>query len=204
MTMQVIPTDIQEVLVIEPIVFSDDRGYFLESYHMKKYQEVGISTVFVQDNLSFSCKGTLRGLHFQHPHGQAKLVQVLTGHVYDVVVDVRRESKNFGRWVGIHLSDEDKRQVFIPEGFAHGFCVLSEKALFSYKCSELYAPECEQGVRWNDPDLAIDWPVKQPILSEKDAVYPRLRDIPLDRLPIYKNGERQKANGKREGRATDG
>jgi len=186
--MKVIRTDIQEVLVIEPNVFSDDRGYFLESYHMKKYHEAGISTGFVQDNLSFSCKGTLRGLHFQHPHGQAKLVQVLTGHVYDVVVDVRRESKNFGRWIGIHLSDENKRQIFIPEGFAHGFCVVSETALFSYKCSEMYAPECEQGVRWDDPDLAIDWPVKQPILSSKDAVYPRLRDIPVDRLPGNKNG----------------
>ena len=195
--MKVIRTDIQEVFVIEPNVFSDDRGYFLESYHMKKYHEAGISTGFVQDNLSFSCKGTLRGLHFQHPHGQAKLVQVLTGHVYDVVVDVRRESKNFGRWIGIHLSDENKRQIFIPEGFAHGFCVVSETALFSYKCSDFYAPDCERGVLWNDPDLAIDWPMEKPILSPKDAGYPRLRDVPADRLPRYEKGERQTAEGER-------
>ena len=142
----------------------------------------------MQYNLSFSRKGTLRGLHYQHPHGQAKLVQVLAGHVYDVAVDVRKGSTKFGQWFGVHLSSENKRQIYIPEGFAHGFCVFSETALFSYKCSDFYAAECEAGLLWSDPDLAIDWPVKEPILSEKDAVYPRLRDIPLDRLPGYKNG----------------
>ena len=186
--MNILRTDLDGVLVLEPKVFSDDRGFFLETYHRIKYRGLGITVEFVQDNLSFSHKGTLRGLHYQHPHGQAKLVQVLEGHVFDVAVDVRKESKNFGRWVGVHLSSENKRQVYIPDGFAHGFCVLSETALFLYKCSDLYAPECERGVLWSDPDIGIEWPVKEPILSEKDAVYPRLRDIPLDRLPGYKKG----------------
>jgi dTDP-4-dehydrorhamnose 3,5-epimerase len=183
--MKIKRTDIEDVLVVEPLVFTDDRGFFLETYHKTKYRELGIPVEFVQDNLSFSRKGTLRGLHYQHPHGQAKLVQVLGGHVYDVTVDVRRGSKNFGKWVGVHLSDENRRQIYVPEGFAHGFCVLSETVLFSYKCSDLYTPECEMGVLWSDPDLGIEWPVKEPILSEKDAVYPRLRNITLDRLPGY-------------------
>ena len=185
--MKILRTDIEDVLVIEPIVFSDDRGFFLETYHKAKYQERGIPVEFVQDNLSFSVKGTLRGLHYQHPHGQAKLVQVLAGHVYDVTVDVRKGSKNFGQWVGFHLSDENRRQVYIPEGFAHGFCALSETVLFSYKCSDLYTPECERGVLWADPDLAIDWPIDNPILSKKDAAYPRLKDVPAEWLPGYKN-----------------
>ena len=143
----------------------------------------------------FSRKGTIRGLHYQHPHGQAKLVQVLAGHVYDVSVDVRKGSPTFGKWFGIHLSDENKRQLFIPAGLAHGFCAVSDTALFSYKCSDFYVPECERGVLWSDPDIGIGWPVKEPILSEKDAVYPRLRDISADRVPKYKKGEWQKANG---------
>ena len=175
--MKILRTALDGVLIVEPTVFSDGRGFFQETYHQEKYRDAGIPVDFVQDNLSFSRKGTLRGLHYQHPHGQAKLVQVLAGHVYDVAVDVRRGSKSYGRWVGIHLSDDTRRQIYVPEGFAHGFCVLSETALFSYKCSDLYAPDCERGVLWNDPDLAIDWPVTAPILSEKDAGYPRLRDI---------------------------
>jgi dTDP-4-dehydrorhamnose 3,5-epimerase len=169
-------------------VFSDDRGFFLETYHKAKYRELGIPVEFVQDNLSFSRAGTLRGLHYQHPHDQTKLVQVLVGHVFDVTVDIRSGSPTIGKWLGIHLSDENRRQVFIPEGFAHGFCVLSDTALFSYKCSDLYAPDYEGGVLWSDPDIGIKWPLKEPILSEKDSVYPRLRDIPVDRLPRYKNG----------------
>jgi dTDP-4-dehydrorhamnose 3,5-epimerase len=183
--MKILRTALEDVLVVEPKVFDDDRGFFLETYHKLKYRELGIPVEFVQDNLSYSREGTLRGLHYQQPHGQAKLVQVLAGHVFDVTVDVRNGSKNFGKWFGIHLSEENKRQVYIPEGFAHGFCVLSLTALFSYKCSELYTPECERGVIWSDPDLGIDWPVKKPILSAKDAAYPRLRDIPVDRLPRY-------------------
>jgi dTDP-4-dehydrorhamnose 3,5-epimerase len=186
--MKILRADLEDVLIAELKVFNDDRGFFVENYHKKKYQDLGISVEFVQDNLSFSCKGTLRGLHYQHPHGQAKLVQVLVGHVYDVAVDVRKGSKNFGRWLGVHLSDQNKRQVYIPQGFAHGFCVLSETALFSYKCSDLYTPDCEGGLLWSDPDLGINWPVKEPILSEKDAVYPRLKDVPVERLPGYENG----------------
>jgi dTDP-4-dehydrorhamnose 3,5-epimerase len=183
--MKILQTDLEDVLVVEPVVYSDDRGFFLETYHKAKYREMGIPVEFVQDNLSFSHKGILRGLHFQHPHGQAKLVQVLAGHVYDVAVDVRRKSINFGKWVGIHLSDVNKRQVYIPEGFAHGFCVLSDTVLFYYKCSDLYDPGCERGVRWDDPDLSIDWPVREPILSEKDAGYRRLKDVPSEQLPTY-------------------
>jgi len=186
--MKILRTDIKGVLILEPDVFSDDRGFFLETYHKVKYRGLGIPVEFVQDNLSFSRAGTLRGLHYQHPHGQAKLVQVLAGHVYDVTVDVRKGSKNFGQWVGVHLSDANKLQVYIPDGFAHGFYVLSETALFSYKCSDMYAPECERGVLWSDPDLGIEWPVKEPILSEKDAKYPRLKDVEVVRLPKYKNG----------------
>ena len=181
--MKIIPTALEGMLIVEPLVFKDGRGFFQETYHKEKYRDSGIPVEFVQDNLSFSHKGTLRGLHYQHPQGQAKLVQVLTGHVYDVAVDVRRGSESFGHWVGIHLSAENKRQVYVPEGFAHGFCVLSDTALFSYKCSDLYAPDCERGVLWNDPELAIDWPVTTPILSEKDAVYPRLRDVAAEALP---------------------
>jgi dTDP-4-dehydrorhamnose 3,5-epimerase len=186
--MKILRTVLEGVLVVEPKVFGDDRGFFLETHHKLKYRELGISVEFVQDNLSFSREGTLRGLHYQQPHGQAKLVQVLAGRVFDVTVDVRKGSKNFGNWFGIHLSEENIRQVYIPEGFAHGFCVLSETALFSYKCSDFYAPECERGVLWSDPDLAINWPINDPILSKKDAAYPRLNDVPLEWLPGYKKG----------------
>ena len=170
-----------------PLVFNDGRGFFLETYHKEKYSKLGISIDFVQDNLSFR-KGSLRGLHYQHPKGQAKLVKVLGGHVFDVTVDICSDSPTFGKWLGIHLSDENKRQVLIPEGFAHGFCVLSDTALFLYKSSDLYAPDCEDGVLWSDPELGIEWPVKLSIMSEKDAVHPRLKDIPMDRLPRYKKG----------------
>jgi len=183
--MEIIKTLIDGVLILVPRVFADDRGFFMETYHRERYIKSGITADFVQDNLSFSCAGTLRGLHFQHPKGQAKLVQVLSGHVFDVTVDIRNGSPTFGQWIGIHLSDENKRQLFVSEGFAHGFCVLSDTALFSYKCSDLYAPDCEGGVLWSDPDIGIEWPVKEPVLSEKDAVYPRLKDIPADRLPGY-------------------
>ncbi len=155
--MNVHQTELDGVVVIEPNVFNDQRGYFFETYNQNRYQEIGIKSNFVQDNLSFSKRGTLRGLHYQHPHDQAKLVQVIQGEVFDVVVDIRRESPMFGKWIGQHLSDENKRQIFIPEGFAHGFCVLSETALFHYKCSDFYAPQCEGGIIWSDPDVAIDW-----------------------------------------------
>ena len=181
--MKVISTSLKGVLLIEPSVFEDKRGFFMETYQQKKYRESGIDSDFVQDNLSYSVRRTLRGLHYQFPHAQAKLVQVITGEIYDVAVDIRRGSPTFGKWIGVHLSDKNKRQIYLPEGFAHGFCVLSETALFMYKCSDLYAPDCEGGILWSDPDIGIEWPVESPLLSEKDSRFACLRDMPPERLP---------------------
>jgi dTDP-4-dehydrorhamnose 3,5-epimerase len=181
--MKVSETGLPGVLLIEPKVFGDSRGFFLETYHAGRYAEAGIPAAFVQDNLSRSSRGTLRGLHFQEPNAQGKLVQVLAGAVYDVAVDVREGSPHFGRWVAYELSAENKRQLWIPQGFAHGFCVISESADFSYKCTDFYAPPCERGIAWNDPALGIPWPVEAPLLSAKDAQAPRLADAPL--LPTY-------------------
>jgi len=178
-------TSLEGVFIIEPDVFGDNRGFFMETYHQERYAKLGIKPVFVQDNLSWSARGTLRGLHYQLPHAQAKLVQTIKGEVFDVVVDIRLGSSTFGRWSGFHLSDENKRQLYIPEGFAHGFCVLSETALFLYKCSDFYAPDSELGVLWNDPDLGIEWPVKDPIISDKDDKYPFLKDVPPEHFPVY-------------------
>ena len=187
--MEVTKTSLQGVLVIEPVVFGDKRGFFAETYHQKRYDEWGITSVFVQDNISSSIRGTLRGLHFQRPpHAQAKMVQVIVGEIFDVAVDIRRGSPTFGQWTGMRLSDENKRQLYVPEGFAHGFCVLSETALVLYKCNNYYAPESEGGVTWSDPALGIDWPVEDPLLSVKDAKYPLLKDVPLDSLPVYEEG----------------
>jgi dTDP-4-dehydrorhamnose 3,5-epimerase len=179
------PTNLPGVLLIEPPVFRDERGHFLESYAEERYRKAGVEERFVQDNVSFSRGGVLRGLHYQHPHGQAKLVGVLAGAVYDVVVDVRRGSPTFGGWEGYRLDAETGRQLFVPAGFAHGFQVLGESALFSYKCSEYYRPDSEGAVLWNDPDLGIAWPLPAARLSPKDAAAPRLRDVPPDRLPEY-------------------
>ncbi len=174
--MDIIKTEIDGLLIIEPKVFGDERGYFLETYSQKRYQEAGIPEVFVQDNLSMSRRGVLRGLHFQHPNAQGKLVSCPMGEVFDVAVDIRKGSKTFGKWVGVHLSGENKRQFWIPPGFAHGFLVLSETALFSYKCTEYYSPEDEKTILWNDPEIRIEWPMKEDvILSGKDKVGPPLR-----------------------------
>ncbi|RKH44527.1 dTDP-4-dehydrorhamnose 3,5-epimerase [Corallococcus sicarius] len=181
--MKVRPTELPEVLLLEPRVFGDSRGFFVETFHAQRYAEAGIPGTFVQDNLSRSVKGTLRGLHFQEPNGQGKLVQVLAGSVWDVVVDVRRGSPTFGRWMGAELSSGNKWQLWIPPGFAHGFCVLSDSADFFYKCTAQYSPESERSVHWNDPDLAIPWPVREPLLSEKDQRAPRLKDAPV--LPVF-------------------
>lgn len=181
--MKVRPTELPEVLLLEPRVFGDSRGFFVETFHAQRYAEAGIPGTFVQDNLSRSVKGTLRGLHFQEPNGQGKLVQVLAGSVWDVVVDVRRGSPTFGRWMGAELSSGNKWQLWIPPGFAHGFCVLSDSADFFYKCTAQYSPESERSVLWNDPDLAIPWPVREPLLSEKDQRAPRLKDAPV--LPVF-------------------
>jgi len=183
--MEVIKSSLPGVLIIKPKVLGDERGYFVESYHHIRYQQAGIPAPFVQDNLSLSKKGTLRGLHLQHPHGQGKLVSVLQGEVFDVAVDVRLGSPHFGQWVGITLSAQNKHQLYIPTGFAHGFCVTSDEALFTYKCSELYHPESEMSILWNDSDIGITWPSKQPQLSAKDQQALPLNKLDQKRLPRY-------------------
>ncbi|AGA33590.1 dTDP-4-dehydrorhamnose 3,5-epimerase [Thioalkalivibrio nitratireducens DSM 14787] len=176
---------IPEVLRIEPKVFGDPRGYFMESYHAARYAEFGIPAAFVQDNVSASGRGILRGLHLQNPHPQGKLVYVLEGEVFDVAVDVRVGSPTFGQWVGEYLSAANHRQLWVPEGFAHGFCVTSERALFCYKCTDRYHPEAELSVRWDDPALGIDWPVREPRVSDKDAQAACLHAIDPAKLPGY-------------------
>jgi dTDP-4-dehydrorhamnose 3,5-epimerase len=183
--MKIVKTEIPGVIILEPKVFQDGRGLFMETYQKQKYKEAGITASFVQDNLSVSQKNTLRGLHYQYPKGQAKLVQVLQGSVLDVAVDIRRGSPSFGRCVSVELNDVNKKQLFIPSGFAHGFIVLTDTALFNYKCSNYYSPADEKGVIFSDPDLAIKWPPGDYILSEKDTRYPRLHDIAEENLPEY-------------------
>ncbi len=183
--MNVISTDLPGVIVIEPKVFGDARGFFLETWDSARYRSIGINQAFVQDNLSFSQRGVLRGLHFQHPNEQGKLVYVLQGVVFDVAVDIRRGSPSFGCWIGMELSFENKRQIYIPPGFAHGFCVTSTTALFAYKCTDVYSPIAEGTVAWDDPDLGIRWPVEAPQLSAKDLRGIRLKDMPAKRLPSY-------------------
>jgi dTDP-4-dehydrorhamnose 3,5-epimerase len=181
--MKVTPTPLAGVLVIEPRVFSDDRGFFLETFRAERYAEHGIVGPFVQDNLSRSVRGTLRGLHFQEPNAQGKLLQVTRGSVFDVVVDVRRGSPTFAKWFGLELTGDVPMQLWAPPGFAHGFCVTSEVADFWYKCTTVYAPDCERSIRWNDPELAIAWPVDKPLLSAKDAEARLLSEAPV--LPRY-------------------
>jgi dTDP-4-dehydrorhamnose 3,5-epimerase len=181
--MKVTELAIPGVLLVEPRLFHDDRGVFLETFHSRRYVEAGITQPFVQDNFSRSVRGTLRGLHYQEPQAQGKLVQVLRGVVYDVAVDIRRGSPTFGKWVGVELSGESLRQLWVPPGFAHGFCVMSDEADFMYKCTAPYAPEAERSIVWNDPDLAIEWPVKEPRLSKKDAIAPTLAKAEI--LPVY-------------------
>ena len=183
--MKVEATRLPGVLVIEPEAFGDARGFLMETYRESRYREAGISVAFVQDNLSRSQHGVLRGLHLQFPSLQAKLVGVLQGAVFDVAVDVRRGSPSFGRWFGTELSADNRRQLFIPEGFAHGFCVTSDSALFAYKCSSDYAPDGQVSVLWNDPDLGIDWPLAEPVLADKDRVAPVLSQVDPSLLPKY-------------------
>ena len=183
--MNVIETKLSGVLIIEPKVFGDVRGFFMETWQAHHYRDIGIAEPFVQDNLSSSTKGVLRGLHFQNPHGQGKLVSVVHGAVFDVAVDIRVNSPTFGQWTGVTLSGENHKQFWIPAGFAHGFCVLSETAVFAYKCTDVYTPSTEGGVRWDDPDLGIEWPITDVLLSDKDEAYPFLRDIPKARFPHY-------------------
>jgi dTDP-4-dehydrorhamnose 3,5-epimerase len=180
--MRFTPTELPEVLLIEPDVYRDARGFFLETFHERKYRDGGIEARFVQDNHSRSMRGTLRGLHAQRTRPQGKLIRVIEGEIFDVAVDIRRGSPDFKRWVGVSLSADSFRQCWVPPGFAHGFCVTSEIAEVEYKCTDLYDPADEIGFLWNDPDVGVRWPVADPILSEKDARAPRLRDL-LDRLP---------------------
>ena len=185
--MNIIPTTIEDVLIIEPKVFKDSRGFFMETFHQRRYMKAGINRTFVQDNLSYSVKDTIRGLHYQIKTPQAKLVQVIAGEIFDVVVDIRLDSSTYGQWTGMHLSDQNNRQLFIPEGFAHGFCVLSETALFSYKCSDFYHADDEGSILWSDPEIGIDWPVEEPIISEKDKHNPKLSDLSDDLFPVIKS-----------------
>lgn len=177
--MKFVPTDLPDVIRIEPTVHGDERGFFMETWQARRFHEAGIDGEFVQDNVSHSSKGTLRGLHYQIEHSQGKLVRVVQGEVFDVAVDMRKSSPHYGQWVGEVPSAENKHQLWVPPGYGHGFLVLSDTAEFEYKCTEYYAPELERAIRWDDPDLGIEWPLldgKQPVLSSKDAGAPFFRD----------------------------
>lgn len=182
--MRVLTTELAGVLIIEPKVFSDNRGYFFESFQAERYLQHGIPGHFVQDNFSHSVKNTLRGLHYQLKHPQGKLISVSYGSVLDVIVDIRLSSPTFGESLCIELNAESPKQVYIPPGMAHGFFVLSDTVGFCYKCTDYYHPQDERGILWNDPDLKIGWPADEPILSPKDKEYPRLKDVPKDQLFI--------------------
>ncbi|HVH33766.1 MAG TPA: dTDP-4-dehydrorhamnose 3,5-epimerase [Tahibacter sp.] len=183
--MKVVETRLPGCVAIDPDVFGDPRGFFLESYNAEKYKAAGLDLRFVQSNVSRSARGVLRGLHYQWPNPQGKLVSVVEGEVYDVAVDIRRGSPTFGQWAGVILSAENHRHFWVPEGFAHGFVVLSEFATFTYQCTNLYDAKADAGVRWNDAAIAIDWPVSAPLLSGKDEKAPLLADIAPERLPVY-------------------
>ena len=183
--MQRLDTSLPGVWELQPKVLRDARGFFLETYHQKKFSELGMPDVFVQDNHSRSAKGTLRGLHYQLKHAQAKLCRVVAGEALDVAVDIRLGSPTFGKSTSVLLSAESKNQIFIPAGFAHGFLVLTDSVQFLYKCSDFYDPSGEYGIIWNDPGLAISWGVANPLVSEKDAMYPTLAAMPREFLPRY-------------------
>ena len=183
--MKVLSTDLPEVLLIEPDVYKDQRGLFMELFNSNRYREFGIKESFVQDNYSVSCENTLRGLHYQLAKPQGKLVQVIEGEVFDVAVDIRHGSPNFGKCAGVILSDKNNYQYYVPPGFAHGFCVMSETVRFIYKCTEHYDPADELGIYWDDEELAIDWPVTNPLLSDRDRQLPKLKNVLAANLPIY-------------------
>lgn len=184
--MRAVPTELPDVLIVEPDVHYDSRGFFVETYHLEKHRALGITATFVQDSQSKSIRNTVRGLHLQVARPQAKLVRVIEGEIYDVAVDVRRGSPTFGRWVAETLSAENFKQYYVPAGFAHGFAVLSETAQIEYKCSDVYDPSSEVGIAWNDPALAIPWPIADPVVSQRDRRNPLLADV-LDRLPAYES-----------------
>ena len=174
--MNVVKTPLEGVLVFEPKVFKDDRGHFAETFHLERYRAAGLTLPFVQDNWSRSKRGTLRGLHFQNPRPQGKLVMVTRGAVFDVAVDIKKSSPTFGKWFGVELTEENAKQLWIPPGFAHGFVALKDDTDFLYKCTDVYVPEADAGILWNDPAIGIEWPIKEPLLSKKDAQAPRLSD----------------------------
>ncbi len=182
--MKFLPTELPGVLIVEPDIFADGRGYFYESYQLEKYQKGGVPLPFVQDNRSRSVKGTLRGLHTQLRHTQGKLVSVIQGAIFDVVVDIRPGSPTYKKWISAELSSDNYRQIYIPPGYAHGFYVTSDEAIVEYKCTDLYDPDSAIDIIWNDPDLAIAWPGQSPLLSKKDAIGKRLNDLE-SRLPSY-------------------
>ncbi len=183
--MNVMPTALPEVLLVEPRAFEDARGWFLETWHAERYGAEVSARGLVQDNVSVSRRGVVRGLHFQHPHGQGKLISVLAGSAFDVAVDIRRGSPSFGRWVGEELSDRNHRQLWIPPGFAHGFQALTDAVVLHYKCTDLYHADCDRAVLWSDPALAIAWPLSGAVVSPKDAAARRLEDLPPDLLPTW-------------------
>lgn len=186
MAARCVPSEIPDVRVIVPDVYADERGFFQETYNRDRYKALGVDTVFVQDNWSRSARGVVRGMHYQLAQGQDKLVWVVQGEIFDVAVDVRRGSPTFGRYVTAHLSEQNHHQMYIPAGFAHGFCVLSETVDFLYKCSRFYSPSDERGILWNDPALNIPWPVRNPVVSERDRNLRPLAEMPLESLPVYK------------------
>ncbi len=181
--MEFISSEIEDVIIVRPVVFQDKRGFFTETFRLNKFHNAGIRKPFVQDNLSQSRKHTVRGLHYQKFNPQAKLVMVTSGEIIDIAVDIRRNSPNFGKYVSCRLSEENKDMLYIPEGFAHGFCVLSEYATFLYKCTDYYNPAAERGIRWDDPEINIHWPDIDPVLSEKDRNLPFLSDVKEEDLP---------------------
>lgn len=183
--MKVVETRLPGCVIIEPAVFGDERGFFFETWNAERFGERGLPTTFVQSNVSSSSRSVLRGLHYQWPNPQGKLVSVLEGEVYDVAVDIRRGSPTFGQWEAVMLSAENKRQFWIPEGFAHGFAVVSERAVFSYLCTAVYDKVADAGVRWDDPAIGVDWPISEPQLSAKDEAAPLLADIAPERLPTF-------------------
>lgn len=183
--MRITRTELEGVLIIEPKVHEDARGFFVESFRANRYADAGIEGTFVQDNHSRSSRGVLRGLHFQLEHPQGKLVSVISGAIFDVAVDIRRGSPTFGQWTGTRLDDQRHGQLYVPPGFAHGYCVLSDTADFVYKCTDYYHGEDDRGIAWNDPDLGIDWPIDDPVLSERDQQHRRLCDMKPEELPRY-------------------
>lgn len=180
--MNIKKTDFPGLIYIEPRIFGDSRGWFLETWNEEQYKQIGITGPFVQDNISYSSRGVVRGLHYQKPYSQGKLIFVIQGSVWDVVVDLRKSSPKFGKWIAFNLTEEKKEQLYVPAGFAHGFCVLSDSALFQYKCTDKYSLQSEQGIMWNDPHLNIPWPVDNPLISNKDQKHPCFKDLRDDLL----------------------